>query len=110
MMGIDGFLPDSVKLFLLGLMAAVFVLSRAARRYPQVDWLQKFQLRDYRTEEQKRRARRSGNIMAGIEMILMGLAIPAVYFVTGLRQSQSAHPRTRPPPPNASRQAIAASI
>lgn len=81
-MFIESFLPDSVKLIVICLTAAVIILTKAARRYPHVEWLQKFHLPDYRTEEQKRRARRAGNIIAGIEMIGIGLVIPVVYFIT----------------------------
>lgn len=80
-MGIESLLPDSIKLIVAGLIASLFVLSQATRRYPHVEWLRRFQLRDNRTEEQKRRARRSGNTFAGIEMIFLGLAIPAAYLV-----------------------------
>jgi hypothetical protein len=58
----------------------VLVLSKAAGRNPHVAWLRKFEFHDHRTEEQKRRGRRSQNIMSGLEMIFMGLALPPLYL------------------------------
>ena len=80
-MGIDALFPDFIKVPIMGIIATVFVLSQAARRYPHVEWLRKFELPDRRTPEQKRRAERSGQIMAGIQMILLGLVIPPGYLI-----------------------------
>ncbi len=80
-MGIESLSPDAIKLPILGIIATVFVLSQAARRYPHVDWLRKFEFPDHRTPEQKRRAARSGQIVGGLEMILIGIALPFGYLV-----------------------------
>jgi hypothetical protein len=78
---IESFLPESVKIVLMGIIALAIVLSALARKLPNVAWLQFFRLQDNRTEEQKRRARRSGDILGGLEMIMAGVAVPAVYLV-----------------------------
>ena len=80
-MGMGSLLPDVVKEILMGLTAGILVLSWAAPKYPHVTWLQKFHLRDPRSDVQKQRARRSGNIMAGLQLIGMGLLIPLGYLV-----------------------------
>ena len=59
---------------------AIFLLSKTAAGNPRLAWLKKLELKDHRTEEQKRRARRSQNIMGGLEMILLGLALPPLYL------------------------------
>jgi len=56
------------------------LLSRMAPGNPRLAWITKLKLPDHRTEEQKRRARRSRNIMDGLEMIMMGLALPPLYL------------------------------
>jgi hypothetical protein len=79
--GIESLLPDSVKIPVLGVITLVIVLSALASRYPAIEWLQRFRVRDNRSDEQKARARRSSNILAGAEMVMMGLAIPFVYGI-----------------------------
>lgn len=81
---IESFLPESVKIVLMGVIALVIVLSALARKLPGVAWLQAFKLPDNRTDEQKRRARRSADILGGLEMIAAGVAMPAVYLVTSV--------------------------
>lgn len=77
----ESFLPDSVKAILLGLIAAVFVLSRLAPRFPDVAWLQVFRLPVRQmSEEEKARRRRRANRMAGVEIILAGMILPLLYL------------------------------
>ena len=79
----ETFLPHSVKAILLGLIALLFVLSRLARALPHVSWLQVFRLPLVQmSEEQRARQRRSANRMAALEIVLAGLALPLVYFVS----------------------------
>src|SRR5687767_4242094 len=78
---IESFLPESVKMVLMGIVSVVIVLSALARRMPHVAWLQTFKLEDKRTEEQKRKAQRSANILGGLEMIIAGVALPAAYVI-----------------------------
>jgi len=79
----DAFLPDKVKAILLGLIAIVFVLSRLARRFPHVAVLQVFRLPVIQmSEAQRERRRRSGGRMAGLEIVLAGLALPFLYFAS----------------------------
>ena len=78
---VESFLPESVKMVLMGIVSVVIVLSALARRMPDVAWLQTFKLQDKRTEEQKQRAQRSANILGGFEMILAGVALPAAYVI-----------------------------
>lgn len=76
----EAFLPDTVKLVLLGILAIVFVLNRLARALPQVAWLQAFRLPvRHLSDEQKAARRRAGNRMAAVELILLGLALPLLY-------------------------------
>ncbi len=75
------FLPESVKAILLGLIATAFVLSRLARWFPHVAWLQVFRLPVIQmSEEQRTKRRRFGNRMAGLEMVFAGVVLPLVYF------------------------------
>ena len=77
----ESFLPDSVKAILLGLIAAVFVLSRLAPRFPDVSWLQVFRLPVRQmSQEEKARRRRRANRMAGVEIILAGMILPLIYL------------------------------
>ena len=79
----ETFIPDSVKAILLGVIAIVFVLSRLARWLPHVPWLQVFRLPVVQmSEEQRAKRRRSGNRMAGLEMVLAGIALPLIYFAS----------------------------
>jgi hypothetical protein len=79
----ESFLPDSVKAILGGLIAAVFVLSRLAVRFPDVAWLQHFRLPTPNlTEEQKARRHRRAGRLAGLEIILAGLVLPMLYILS----------------------------
>jgi hypothetical protein len=79
----ETFLTDAVKAILLGLIAIVFVLSRLARWFPHVGWLQVFQLPVIQmSEEQRAKRRRLGNRMAGLEMVLAGVVLTLLYFAS----------------------------
>jgi hypothetical protein len=82
---VDVFLPNPVKLVLLGLIAIAIVLGAFARRFPEVRWLQSFRLPERpMSEEQRARRRRAGNRRAGVEMILAGFVIPTVYLLSNV--------------------------
>jgi len=77
------FLPDTVKAILLGLLAILFALARLARALPHVAWLQVFRLPVIQmSEEQRARRRRSANRLAALEIVLAGLALPLLYFIS----------------------------
>ncbi len=79
----ETFLPDSVKAVLLGLIATVFVLSRLARWFPHVAWLQVFRLPVIQMSEKQRvKRQRSGNRLAGLELVLAGIVLPLLYFAS----------------------------
>ncbi|HKZ80970.1 MAG TPA: hypothetical protein VJ124_22045 [Pyrinomonadaceae bacterium] len=81
----ESFLPDSVKAILVGLLAILLLLNRLARALPHVAWLQSFRLPVMRiSEEQKAKRRRSANRLAGLEIILLGLALPLLYLFSTL--------------------------
>lgn len=79
----EAFLPDTVKAILLGLLAIAFALAWLARALPQVAWLQVFRFPAIQmSEEQRARRRRSANQLAALEVIVAGLALPFLYFVS----------------------------
>lgn len=64
-----------------GILLLLLGLSALARRYPEVAWLQAFRDAFPRLPEKERaRMRRRANVYAGVEMILMGLALPLGYL------------------------------
>jgi len=84
-----GAIGEILQAILLAIGVIVFVLVKSAQRRPDVGWLQPFRFTDHRTEEQKRRARRSGNIMAGVQLILLGIAIVPGYFILSMMMFMS---------------------
>jgi len=79
----ESIFPHTVNAILLGLIAVAFVLNRLSRRLPHVAWLQVFRLPVIQmSAEERARRRRSGNRMAALEIVLAGLALPAVYFLS----------------------------
>ena len=79
----EAFLPDTIKAVLLGLIAIWFALALLARALPQVAWLQAFRLPGMKlTEEQRAGRRRAGNRQAALEIVVVGLALPILYFVS----------------------------
>ncbi len=79
----EAFLSDTIKAILLGLIAIAFVLNRLSRRLPHIAWLQFFRLPAVQmSEEERARRRRSGNRMAGLEIVLAGVVLPPLYFVS----------------------------
>jgi hypothetical protein len=78
-------LPDGSETIALGLFAAAILVVWLARRFPDVTWLQPFQLRTFQlTEAQKARHRRAGNRQAALEIMLMGLMLPVLYLLSSL--------------------------
>ena len=79
------FLSPTLKAILLGLIAVVFGLSRLARAYPRIGWLQVFRLPERQmSEEERARRKRAENRRAGLEIILAGFVLPLVYFGLGV--------------------------
>lgn len=86
------FLPDPVE-YTLGALALVFIgLGVLARRFPDVPWLQHFDLGSRLTEEQRARLRRRANRSAGVELIALGFGIPLVYFALKMAFFQETRP------------------
>lgn len=80
---IESFPPERVKTVLTGILAGGFVLVYVARRLPNVAWLEPFRLRAFQqTEAQRARYRRFGNIKAGFEIMLAGIAVPMLYVLS----------------------------
>ena len=79
----ESILPHWVNAILLGLIAVAFVMNRLSRQLPHVAWLQLFRLPVVQMSEEERASRRrAGNRMAALEIVLAGLALPAVYFLS----------------------------
>ena len=79
------FLSPMLKVILLGVIAVVFGLSRLARAYPRVAWLQVFRLPQRQmSEEERTRRKRAENRRAGLEIILAWFVLPLVYFGLGV--------------------------
>jgi nitrate reductase gamma subunit len=71
---------EIVQLVILGILAGVFGLSALSRRYPHIGWLQPFRFNwPQLPQAQRERMRRRANVHAGIELILIGFAVPIVY-------------------------------
>ena len=69
-----------VQAVILAVFAGAFALSALSRRYPHVGWLQRFRFNwPQLPQAQRERMRRRANVYAGIELILLGFAVPIVY-------------------------------
>ena len=73
---------EGFQLVVVVVFVAIFVLSKLAPGNPRLAWLVKLKPQDRRTEEQKRSARRSAQVMGGLQLIALGLALPLVYVGT----------------------------
>jgi hypothetical protein len=70
----------SIQFVLVGFLAVVFGLSALSHRFPHLTWLRRFRYDPPPlSEEHKRRMRQRASIYAGVELILMGLALPLIY-------------------------------
>lgn len=78
-MHIESLITELANVIMGDSTALAFALSTATRS-PRAKWLPRFRLKDTRTEEQKMQARQSPKFIAGMEMIVLGISIPAVYF------------------------------
>jgi hypothetical protein len=71
---------QKIQLVLVAILALVFGLSALSRRFPDVAWLYVFRYeRPQLSDAQRDLMRRRSNIYAGIELILMGIALPMLY-------------------------------
>jgi hypothetical protein len=79
----EAFLPETVKQILLALIAIVLVLGWLSRAFPDVAWLRVFRLpAPHLSEDERARRKRAGNRMAGLEIALLGLALPLFYVAS----------------------------
>src|SRR5438105_1285329 len=68
------------QLVTLLVLATVFLLATAARRYPHVTWLRGFANAFPRLPEaQRRQAAKRADFYAGAELIVAGLVLPLTY-------------------------------
>jgi hypothetical protein len=73
----------TVQLVLLGFLAVLLGMSALSRRFPHIAWLQLFRHNAAQlTEEQRARIRQRANLHTGIELILLGIVVPIVYFAS----------------------------
>ena len=76
-------MSDTVKLVLVSILAVLFGLSALARRLPHVAWLRPFAgLFPRLGEAERARVQGRADVYAGIQLILMGLALPLLYVIT----------------------------
>lgn len=69
----------------MAVIAGGIVIVWIARRFPTVAWLRPFQLAMFQvqlSEPQKARRRRWASIQAGLEIMILGLLIPAGYVLS----------------------------
>ena len=86
------FLPEGVTIALGVAVLVVLGLGYASRRHPHVKWMRAFDLQRNLTEAQRARIRRSVNVTAGVELILLGVVIPLGYFALTLMFFSSPEP------------------
>jgi len=73
----------TVQLVLVGFLAVLFGMSALSRRFPHIAWLQLFRYNAPRlSDEQRANLRQRANVHAGIELILLGIVVPMVYFAS----------------------------
>jgi hypothetical protein len=71
---------ETFQLVAVIVLATVFGLSAAARRYPHVTWLRGFSNAFPRLpEDERRKVRKRSDFYAGAELILVGVALPLGY-------------------------------
>ena len=76
-------MSDTIKLVLVSILAVLFGLSALARRLPHVTWLRPFAgLFPRLSEAERARVQGRADFYAGIQLILMGLALPLLYVIT----------------------------
>jgi hypothetical protein len=79
----SAFLPEWLKNVVMAAVLLMFALVWAARRFPQLEWLRTFKLPEL-PAAQRARQKRSSDIHAGVEFILLGVAMVPGYFVLSL--------------------------
>jgi integral membrane sensor domain MASE1 len=73
---------DTVKIVTVAILGVLYGLSALSRRFPDVDWLQHFRFeRPQLSEEHRASMRRRANVLAGVQLILMGVGLPLAYVV-----------------------------
>ena len=71
---------ESFQVVVVLVMLTVFALTRAADRYPHVAWLRRFrEIFPRLPEQQRRKFQRRANVLAGAQLILLGVALPIGY-------------------------------
>ena len=71
-------LSETGKIALGSVVIGWVLLQAAARRFPTVAWLQRLKLPEL-PPAQRARARRRASFYVGVELILLGLALPLGY-------------------------------
>jgi hypothetical protein len=75
-------MSDKIQLILGGIVAVIFGLRAASRRFPHIAWLQHFHFElPQLSEQQRKRMQRRSAVLAGVELILLGIVLPLGYVV-----------------------------
>jgi hypothetical protein len=73
----------TVQLVLGGFLAFLWAVSALSRRFPGIAWLQLFRYNAPRlSDELRAKIHQRANVYAGIELILLGIVVPMVYFAS----------------------------
>lgn len=73
----------TVQLVLGGFLVLLLGMSALSRRFPRIAWLQLFRYSAPQlSDEQRAKIRQRANVYAGIELILLGIVVPVVYFAS----------------------------
>lgn len=81
-----------VKAVAGALFFALLILSALQRRYPHVHWLRAFRWPREVSAAQRERQERLANINVGLQLLMLGVVIPAGYFVLTVMMFQDFTP------------------
>jgi hypothetical protein len=68
------------EIVLGGVVLLVMFLGWYARKHPEIAWLRGFDPRGRLTEDQRKRLKRTSDMNASLQLILLGVVLPLGYF------------------------------
>lgn len=72
-------MSSTLQIVVASVAMLVMLLGWLARRHPEARWLRAFNLRDRLTPAQQRELKRSSDVAAGMQLILLGIVVALGY-------------------------------